>query len=360
MLRPILLLGLSFAALAQPIRVGDTAPELILERTIPESSAASALRGAPVVLEFWATWCGNCIAELPHWNALVAKFPAIRFVSITDENAAVVERFLAKQPIAGTVAIDRAGATFQAYGVQGRPQTVLIDRNGIVRGVMHPGQVSEAVLNDLAADRAVAPYGLAGRLRMMEPPIADPVFAVMLRPSSNPKPGALFSVDAGRLEGTNTFLRTLLAFAYSVGERLIEGPEIPLATRYDFCVLLPEGGTGDLDLLRGMLERAFRLKVRREAKPMDVVVMKSAGPAPDGPDRLSTLARVLEARFRQPVVNDTGRDTYRHFQLPEKEEDLAEAFRSRVGIELVRERRDVEKLVIDSIELPTYRLGVRR
>jgi thiol-disulfide isomerase/thioredoxin len=332
---------------------GQTAPPLAIERTIPPG--VEIARDRPLVLEFWATWCANCVAEIPHWNALVGKFPDVQFVSISDEAAGVVESFLAKQPIRGVIALDRDGATFRAYGVEGRPVTVLIDRAGVVRGRMHPGQVGEATIADLAAGREAKPTGLPGRLRIMEDAARDPLFAVMLRPSDSPKPGYNFLVDAGKLEANNIPVKALLSYAWRVGERLIDGPEALLAARYDFCVLLPNGRTGDVALLRDMLERSFRLKIRREARVMEAVIMKAAAPL-SGPDNIASLGRVLEFRLKRPVIDETGSESYRHFQLPENPDELEDALKTRLGITLSYETRPVERLVVESMELPAYRM----
>jgi hypothetical protein len=318
-----------------------------------------ALRGEPVVVEFWATWCGNCVTEIPHLNELISKFEGIRFISITDEPFSVVEPFLAERPIQGWIGLDRAGATLKAYGVEARPQTILVGQDGVVRGIMHPEQVDAGVLADLAAGRPVKPHGLPGRLDILQDTAADPVFAVMLRPSA--KGRGLFKLDAGRLEGNGQLLKTILAYAYSVGERRVEGPAIPLGTRYDFCVLLPEGVAGDRDLLREMLERSFKLKIRREPREMDAAVLKLRGAQPResaGVGRMSILASMLESRLNRIVVNETGLESYKYFKFPEKNEDLSESLRSNLGVELSFERRPVEMLIVDSLELPTFRVSL--
>ena len=213
--------------------MGQPAPPLSLGRTIPAGMSATwtALRGKPVVIEFWVTWCGMCVAEIPRLNELVTKFPDIQFLSITDEELPVVEPFLAKRPILGWVGLDAAG-------VEARPQTLLIDKDGVLRGVMHPAQVTDAVLADFVAGRPVSPRGLKARLHMFEDKSADPVFAVVLRPSSRAKAGGRFSVDPGALEGENVPLGTIISHAYSIGAKRLEGPDHLLGMRYDFCVLL--------------------------------------------------------------------------------------------------------------------------
>lgn len=139
--------------------VGASAPPLALERTFPADLTGSAelLRGRPLVIEFWSTWCGYCIAAIPYIDALIEKYPDVQFLSISDEEASVVEAFLAKRPLRGIVAVDRAGATFKAFGVESRPQTALIDGNGILRGLLRPNQITDEVMKDFIAGRPISP-----------------------------------------------------------------------------------------------------------------------------------------------------------------------------------------------------------
>lgn len=360
----LFLLPLSGLSSGQSLKTGEPAPPLALEQTIPAAmnTAWSALRGKPVVLEFWSTWCANCVAEIRHLNELVKNFPGIRFLSVTDEPRTAVEPFLAQQPILGWVGIDHQGATFKAYGVEARPQTILIDEEGVLRGILHPAQVDEAVLTDLAEGRPVQSHRLNAPLGMFDDTTTDPVFAVMLRPSNRAKPGGVFGVDPGKLEGESVALKTILSYAYEIGLRRLEGPEHLLSLRFDFCVLLPEGATGDTALLRDMLERSFQLKLRHESRVMDALVLKLAGEKPaesPGAAPMSMLAVRLESRWNRAVVNETGlTGRYKFFDLPEENQECAAALRAKFGIAVVEERRPVDVLVIESMELPQYRIAM--
>ncbi len=288
--------------------------------------------------------------------------PSVQFLSISDEPASAVLPFLAKQPVRGWVGLDRAGATFKAYMVEARPQTMLIDRDGILRGMLHPEQVDDAVLSDLVAGRPLIPNRLSARLHILEDTTADPVFALLLRPSSKPKPGGVFGIDPGKLQGDNIFLRTIIAQAYSTGERHLEGFEHLMTTRYDFCVLLPNGLSGERDLLREMLERSFKLKVRHESRAMDALVLRLSGPKPQeypGGYPMTNLVGSLEYRLNRMVVNETGfTGSLKGPDFPDKPEDLPAALKSRLGMELIPERRAVDMLVIESLELPTFRANI--
>ena len=67
--------------------------------------------GKNVILEFWGTHCGPCIAAIPHLNELVATYGSkdTLFVSLTREEPHIIERFLKKRPIkGGSPQIERA------------------------------------------------------------------------------------------------------------------------------------------------------------------------------------------------------------------------------------------------------------
>jgi cytochrome c biogenesis protein CcmG/thiol:disulfide interchange protein DsbE len=141
------------------LRVGQPAPPLhvktLLQAPADAPSTLDRLKGKAIVLEFWGTWCLPCIAAFPHLNELVkdTRDDPVVFIAVTDEPADRVAAFLEKKTLAAWVGIDDRGATTSGYGIRSWPTTVLIDPDGLVRGVTRPEAVSAAMLKDLVNRR---------------------------------------------------------------------------------------------------------------------------------------------------------------------------------------------------------------
>jgi thiol-disulfide isomerase/thioredoxin len=128
--------------------VGDPAPDF--SYTLPDGSEQrlSDLHGQQVLLNFWASWCGPCLVEMPEIQQ-VADDRADTLVVLAvnrNETPAVVSRFVQENPYRFSFVVDIAGAIGDHYGATGLPMTFFINSDGTI-GSRHVGALSQELLD---------------------------------------------------------------------------------------------------------------------------------------------------------------------------------------------------------------------
>ncbi len=110
---------------------GDVAPDFEAADLGGATVKLSALDGRVRLLDFWATWCPPCQAEIPMLNDLHEQYGAagLSILALSDENAQVVKEFAAEKRMAYTNLVDTS-AVAERYGVLGLPTAFLVDRQG--------------------------------------------------------------------------------------------------------------------------------------------------------------------------------------------------------------------------------------
>lgn len=135
---------------------GRAAPDFVLRAPDGNALRLSDLQGRPVIVNFWATWCGTCRAEMPDvvktYEAQKASGLEIVLVNLRESNARVAE-YAKEHGATFPMVIDRSGEVARTWRIggpnQGVPSTYFIDATGVVRkvifGLLTPKNIAEGL-----------------------------------------------------------------------------------------------------------------------------------------------------------------------------------------------------------------------
>ena len=142
-------------ALTEAPIVGHLAPDFALETPQGETiNLADYVNrddktGQPVVLNYWASWCGPCRLETPELQNASLKFKnQVAFLGINQgESAQIVSEFALSYGLTYPLLVDEDNTVNREYGINSLPTTIFIDREGVVREVFI-GILNQAVIED--------------------------------------------------------------------------------------------------------------------------------------------------------------------------------------------------------------------
>lgn len=359
------------------VKVGEAPPEIRLDRLIPdqpvEKATLAALKGKAVVLDFWATWCGPCIDQIPEWNQLATQFKGrpIVFLAVTPENPAAVQLFLKKRPIEGWVGI---GDVAETYGLTGVGHKFLIDADGKVAAIATGKKLTVPLLEDLLAGRPVMfppdPPRYETKIRTDEPGSAPPVANVIIRPTTVIERGGGTGRGKDEIMFRATPLRIILSSIYRVIPPRIIGEPAEDTTRYDAWISLPGASRETFEAFtRNVVCAGLHVSAEREMRDTEVYLLTAPNGKPPGlveavpaggivsglgkgslklKGPFLALAGLLERPLGQPVIDETRIDGTYDIKLTYEDGSTDSAIQAveKLGLKLTKARRPIEFLVV--------------
>jgi cytochrome c biogenesis protein CcmG/thiol:disulfide interchange protein DsbE len=116
--------------------IGNRAIDFELQTLDGKAVKLSDYRGKPVLLNFWATWCGPCRFEVPFLQQINDSYSAKGLVMLAvdiGENSTVINNFMTSLNVSLPVLMDTDKKASKSYTITAIPTTFLIDKDGIIR-----------------------------------------------------------------------------------------------------------------------------------------------------------------------------------------------------------------------------------
>jgi len=134
---------------SHPLSVGVQAPDFALQSLAGNPLKLSDLKGKPVLINFWATWCAPCLLEMPNLQEYYEEYPGQFEVLAVNagETERTVQKFVDDVGLSFIILLDPDGEVQQLYRIKGYPTTYFLDKDGIIR-FQHIGLLTEAHIEE--------------------------------------------------------------------------------------------------------------------------------------------------------------------------------------------------------------------
>ena len=393
----ITLLGcLPILAYAQtPPGPGDTAPPITIDAltNAPDGGKATwaAWSKGTTVIEFWGTWCGPCVAAIPHLNELHDEFApkGVNFLSVTYEEPEITNTFQERMKLNTWIGHDMDRSMVKDYGVRAWPTTFIV-RDGTIIARTHPNQLTKERLGAIVDgnddpyaareqqdDKAPGQFGPDGRpilTRGVRPgidpysPIEDqPAVQVIVRPAGD----ETFTGSSGiALTALGADITTIVQRTYNLNAYAVELDPALAGQKFDAIYRVPRDQYDTLmPAIRELILAGLGVRLETETREVDAYELRIADTGlklqDSGMDRqlgissqttgtsttitsasgkMATVAGFISGTVGAAVLNRTEHEGYLFLdlELPADIEKLREALLDQAGLVLVPTKHEIE------------------
>ncbi|GIX06711.1 MAG: hypothetical protein KatS3mg115_1114 [Candidatus Poribacteria bacterium] len=139
-------------AIEEKLLTGEEAPDFTLPNLEGKAVQLKQLRGKVVLLDFWATWCGPCLEELPILQKLHEEFAekGLVVLGVNNEELPTVQAFYQEHGLTFQTVSDPQNTVFRRYVVRNIPTVLVINREGVVVAHYIGAQTEETLRSALA------------------------------------------------------------------------------------------------------------------------------------------------------------------------------------------------------------------
>jgi uncharacterized protein (TIGR03435 family) len=396
--------GVKAVSLPDGPQVGQIAPTLKLPVWLqaPPEAVLGWPTGKVVVLEFWSTGCGPCVAAIPDLNELADKFAdkPVQFIAVTDDPVSVIKRFLKKTPIHAWIGLGPEAGFGEntPYKVYAIPHTVLIDTHGRIAAIIDPWMLTAAVIQRCLDGGSVKQTSAKNkkhatveyRWSFQQIPGwvpgqynagIKPLYQVMIRPTPTNSTSATYEYEESWVSGMaltaqdDTLKRAIQTVFDVKPTRIVADTTLPKG-KYDFYINLPHRQTQAAfeALFSQAVAATFGLTVKREARDIDVLVLRTNATSLERLSQstdpqslysafwneaaatnqpLKSLAEELEISSSMPVLDETGLTNRYNFDIKWKQKDYSHpniegmvAAVKELGLNLTSVKQSTEVVVV--------------
>lgn len=154
----IIIVFLLFAATTSfgQIKTGEKVPRYIFKEVLNGDKKPFDVsnQGKPLILEFWATWCAPCIPAMKELEQYQRKFgDQLEILTISSDKLSNLSRYIANTKTSLKIAYDTNHV--EVFNYRTVPHTILIDKNGFVKAIIMPEQLTEKIVADFIAGKEI-------------------------------------------------------------------------------------------------------------------------------------------------------------------------------------------------------------